>query len=143
PPPFRPALDAVLALPERVRPRPRLQVEHPPARPQQRLAVMDPLLSDVTEPHRLRFGVHQHHPAGPGPVCGRAGRLVALVACIDVSLVGPGLLGVRPHAPPVGTGALRSEEHTSELQSRFDLVCRLLLEKKKIKKLLKRQYITA
>src|SRR5437868_14741409 len=29
----------------------------------------------------------------------------------------------------------RSEEHTSELQSRFDLVCRLLLEKKKQKKI--------
>src|SRR5438874_4994126 len=29
---------------------------------------------------------------------------------------------------------LRSEEHTSELQSRRDLVCRLLLEKKKKKK---------
>src|SRR5699024_12092624 len=28
----------------------------------------------------------------------------------------------------------RSEEHTSELQSRFDLVCRLLLEKKKDKR---------
>ena len=28
----------------------------------------------------------------------------------------------------------RSEEHTSELQSRFDLVCRLLLEKKKKEK---------
>src|SRR6266704_5751980 len=28
------------------------------------------------------------------------------------------------------TFAQRSEEHTSELQSRFDLVCRLLLEKK-------------
>src|SRR5699024_11563095 len=28
---------------------------------------------------------------------------------------------------------IRSEEHTSELQSRFDLVCRLLLEKKKQK----------
>src|SRR5699024_11858918 len=28
------------------------------------------------------------------------------------------------------TSGLRSEEHTSELQSRFDLVCRLLLEKK-------------
>src|SRR5207249_9038689 len=27
-------------------------------------------------------------------------------------------------------GRIRSEEHTSELQSRFDLVCRLLLEKK-------------
>src|SRR5438105_9916071 len=31
-------------------------------------------------------------------------------------------------------GAGRSEEHTSELQSRVDLVCRLLLEKKKKKK---------
>src|SRR5438067_6243644 len=30
-----------------------------------------------------------------------------------------------------GSGSGRSEEHTSELQSRFDLVCRLLLEKKK------------
>src|SRR5699024_12575906 len=30
-----------------------------------------------------------------------------------------------------GQGA-RSEEHTSELQSRFDLVCRLLLEKKNV-----------
>src|SRR5699024_12232381 len=28
----------------------------------------------------------------------------------------------------------RSEEHTSELQSRFDLVCRLLLEKKKTRR---------
>src|SRR5699024_11222608 len=34
-----------------------------------------------------------------------------------------------------GTGFFRSEEHTSELQSRFDLVCRLLLEKKKNKKI--------
>src|SRR5690349_3653964 len=32
-------------------------------------------------------------------------------------------------------GVARSEEHTSELQSRRDLVCRLLLEKKKKKKL--------
>src|SRR5215471_20530901 len=30
-----------------------------------------------------------------------------------------------------GRGRVRSEEHTSELQSRRDLVCRLLLEKKK------------
>src|SRR5437868_10383963 len=34
-------------------------------------------------------------------------------------------------ATAVPARALRSEEHTSELQSRFDLVCRLLLEKKK------------
>src|SRR5699024_10454255 len=33
----------------------------------------------------------------------------------------------------------RSEEHTSELQSRFDLVCRLLLEKKKKKKKIKQK----
>src|SRR5207249_7462238 len=32
------------------------------------------------------------------------------------------------------TAHMRSEEHTSELQSRFDLVCRLLLEKKKKKR---------
>src|SRR5690349_23954045 len=32
---------------------------------------------------------------------------------------------------------LRSEEHTTELQSRRDLVCRLLLEKKKKKKIIK------
>src|SRR5207249_7101551 len=52
--------------------------------------------------------------------------------------------GVKPHlavvrfdysdVPPfvLACSAPRSEEHTSELQSRFDLVCRLLLEKKKL-----------
>src|SRR5207249_10950951 len=38
-----------------------------------------------------------------------------------------GVDGSVPALAPLG----RSEEHTSELQSRFDLVCRLLLEKKK------------
>src|SRR5438034_7519233 len=37
-------------------------------------------------------------------------------------------------AAPLGP-AMRSEEHTSELQSHSDLVCRLLLEKKKKKKM--------
>src|SRR5438034_4159751 len=32
-----------------------------------------------------------------------------------------------------GVGRIRSEEHTSELQSHSDLVCRLLLEKKRKK----------
>src|SRR2546430_3417229 len=32
---------------------------------------------------------------------------------------------------PAGVGDLRSEEHTSELHSQSNLVCRLLLEKKK------------
>src|SRR2546422_4748744 len=42
-----------------------------------------------------------------------------------------------PDAFPEGEvfgGWVRSEEHTSELQSRLHLVCRLLLEKKKIKR---------
>src|SRR3712207_7296371 len=37
-----------------------------------------------------------------------------------------------PHAAGARTRAARSEEHTSELQSRQYLVCRLLLEKKNI-----------
>src|SRR5699024_11492623 len=41
-------------------------------------------------------------------------------------------LGGTGHRPSRGH---RSEEHTSELQSRFDIVCRLLLEKKKLKKI--------
>src|SRR5699024_11619651 len=45
--------------------------------------------------------------------------------------------GSRSTTMPISPGQGRSEEHTSELQSRFDLVCRLLLEKKNIIK----QYI--
>src|SRR2546421_2472752 len=44
------------------------------------------------------------------------------------------VVGHENHAlaqPPLERCELRSEEHTSELQSRSDLVCRLLLEKKK------------
>src|SRR5260221_4590778 len=41
--------------------------------------------------------------------------------------------GLFADAPTVGASAKRSEEHTSELQSHSDLVCRLLLEKKKKK----------
>src|SRR5437667_4893892 len=40
-------------------------------------------------------------------------------------LIGP------PRCPVTRSVAPRSEEHTSELQSHHDLVCRLLLEKKK------------
>src|SRR6266513_6343451 len=44
----------------------------------------------------------------------------------------PGLPGAwSTSSNPSRTPKRRSEEHTSELQSRFDIVCRLLLEKKK------------
>src|SRR5256885_4070717 len=45
----------------------------------------------------------------------------------DALVAHRGNLAHRPH----GVGAPRSEEHTSELQSPCNLVCRLLLEKKK------------
>src|SRR5437867_9144657 len=41
----------------------------------------------------------------------------------------------RASAPGILPRAFRSEEHTSELQSPYDLVCRLLLEKKKKREL--------
>src|SRR3712207_8622902 len=67
----------------------------------------------------------------------RAGVL-KLYATIPDMIVGKttvdGQAALTLTAPPaiLGGGADRSEEHTSELQSRQYLVCRLLLEKKKL-----------
>src|SRR6266496_5685071 len=72
------------------------------------------------------------YSAGPGPGCsfGRRGQpdlddqAAVLSGCgVDVAAVG---VGDGSHD---GQSQARSEEHTSELQSRRDLVCRLLLEK--------------
>src|SRR5207249_8652157 len=74
---------------------------------------------------------------------GTSGLGLALVR--EFSARGARVAFLARHAEPVakverenknthGIVADRSEEHTSELQSRFDLVCRLLLEKKKKKK---------
>src|SRR5437867_6411149 len=52
---------------------------------------------------------------------------------IDVGVTGGGLWANGSLSQPVElrcVSCLRSEEHTSELQSPYDLVCRLLLEKK-------------
>src|SRR2546430_13374172 len=54
-----------------------------------------------------------------------------------------GVVLVRLDLAPEGAwraGGLRSEEHTSELQSQSNLVCRLLLEKKKKNKTIKPTY---
>src|SRR5437870_9003825 len=60
-------------------------------------------------------------------VAGYGLLLVGTTSAEWLSLGGPGShLG-----PPSIIQAFRSEEHTSELQSRGHLVCRLLLEKKK------------
>src|SRR5699024_12321630 len=55
-----------------------------------------------------------------GPVACLSNPYLSSFICLDILSASP------------GTGPVRSEEHTSELQSRFDLVCRLLLEKKKV-----------
>src|SRR3712207_7061512 len=59
---------------------------------------------------------------------GAAGRVV--VRAGNVTIINEGDLSSATAG--TGRGGDRSEEHTSELQSRQYLVCRLLLEKKKI-----------
>src|SRR5699024_12841010 len=56
---------------------------------------------------------------------------VAALACDTIIILGAYSIcwGWMPFSLEIDQ--TRSEEHTSELQSRFDLVCRLLLEKKK------------
>src|SRR3712207_6970815 len=80
-----------------------------------------------------RSAVRCDRKTGPmAPASGWAGlrrcRLLAAVALVLVAAPAAG------GAPP--TDGQRSEEHTSELQSRQYLVCRLLLEKKKSTNLL-------
>src|SRR3712207_8564378 len=87
------------------------------------------LFRSLVEP-RLRKGdaVAVEH-ASPGEVVGGHGVGEGAVAIEDQ----PGRAGRRRplHVAgvPSGRGGTRSEEHTSELQSRQYLVCRLLLEK--------------
>src|SRR5260370_32354135 len=57
-------------------------------------------------------------------ICARSARLVTSV----------GITAARRPRSLTSLAVVRSEEHTSELQSHLNLVCRLLLEKKKINK---------
>src|SRR3712207_8446672 len=61
---------------------------------------------------------------------GTSSTTVTLRADAPVT-AGNAYVNVHEGATPPGVGVIRSEEHTSELQSRQYLVCRLLLEKKK------------
>src|SRR2546422_4244341 len=72
-------------------------------------------------PHRVGGALDARAPPHPGTVCpGTPPRRASAIG-----------LPARYH----GDGEpRRSEEHTSELQSRLHLVCRLLLEKKKKRK---------
>src|SRR2546430_15439545 len=59
--------------------------------------------------------------------------LLALVIPVKVLAPAWSLIGITSSAAIIGRDRERSEEHTSELQSQSNLVCRLLLEKKKKK----------
>src|SRR3712207_7267513 len=63
-------------------------------------------------------------------VYAEVGPNAPLVKTVSDVMVMDGVLDVRSVYGPADDPQLRSEEHTSELQSRQYLVCRLLLEKK-------------
>src|SRR5690606_16350728 len=87
------------------------------------LEVGEPLVQELA---RLApFGA-----GNPTPVLALEGQVVEARLLPDKRGMGPGHLKLRLPAAPA-LDAIRSEEHTSELQSRENLVCRLLLEKKK------------
>src|SRR2546429_4798073 len=92
--------------------------------------------------HKPLVSYHEHNELTRAPellVALEQGAKIALVSDAGMPLVSdPGhrlvTLCLRHQIPVVpipGPSALRSEEHTSELQSRLHLVCRLLLEKNK------------
>src|SRR5256885_12277077 len=68
---------------------------------------------------------------GPGEVRVRV-RATGVGLTVVIMTANPGLVTSFPRIPGHEiAGEVRSEEHTSELQSPCNLVCRLLLEKKK------------
>src|SRR5438874_7819101 len=71
--------------------------------------------STTTEPHRILV-IDDERP---------------ILMTLDALLTRRGYRTETAATSALGLRAMRSEEHTSELQSRRDLVCRLLLEKKK------------
>src|SRR5438309_4824756 len=70
-----------------------------------------------------------------GPPLSTLFPYTTLFRSISFSITNDGHLQVNaldPSGGPVDKAAVRSEEHTSELQSQFQFVCRLLLEKIKL-----------
>src|SRR5207247_6947246 len=100
-----------------------------------------------SHPHIYSLSLHDALPISLGCLA----HLQAPLEVVDFFTEPQGGLSMAPNsiigAPPLGLNSLvgagtrfpsnvaclliRSEEHTSELQSRVDLVCRLLLEKQK------------
>src|SRR5207249_11384238 len=83
-------------------------------------------ISRVTSGDRIGVFAMQH---GPGTENSFGGVAQAFGDSVPIVVLPGGYPRRLLNIPP--NFSSRSEEHTSELQSRFDLVCRLLLEKKK------------
>src|SRR5699024_11369974 len=93
-----------------------------------RVAVISPLLSVVCRRHPsspLFPYTTLFRSRGPGDFFGSRQHGLPALQIADLAADTRTL-----HAAQSEAGHTRSEEHTSELQSRFDIVCRLLLEKK-------------
>src|SRR5206468_10206300 len=82
-------------------------------------------------PISRRAGLEREDRLPPRDTRGDAPELLRIAEGLEVQQHEVGLVVLLPPFEQV----VRSEEHTSELQSRSDLVCRLLLEKKKSKSL--------
>src|SRR2546422_400153 len=87
-----------------------------------------PLLVTVGEPAIRRVLVAVDQSGAARPTLAAAERYAAL---FGAELRALSVIEPLPVLPEVPQPDVRSEEHTSELQSRLHLVCRLLLEKKK------------
>src|SRR5690349_24851563 len=98
---------------------------HPPHRPIPLFFFNDTATTEI-----YTLSLHDALPISCWPAAG-AGTTPWVPAAPGVAPTSAGR-SAAPIVPTVKTP--RSEEHTSELQSRRDLVCRLLLEKKKKKK---------
>src|SRR5207249_10502178 len=101
----------------------------PPAPPISTLSLHDALpISDRVRPHRTPPQADRP----PAPLRPLAARRLATGPLRRARHRAGGDLPDGTRGSAASPDRDRSEEHTSELQSRFELVCRLLLEKKKI-----------
>src|SRR5260370_8729481 len=81
---------------------------------------------DMTRGHMDAHSLHMHMTAMRPPTPDDAARANEIVTQLR-----SGIEKYQDYHAALNGGAKRSEEHTSELQSHLNLVCRLLLEKKK------------
>src|SRR5207249_11856894 len=98
-------------------------LHYPPPPTHYTLSLHDALPISLERAHRCR------HVAVTRDEDDRDLDVLAVQVLLQLKTAHAGQLEIQHKAP--GAPVPRSEEHTSELQSRFDLVCRLLLEKKK------------